>query len=71
MYSNANQHDVESTDVFMAYASSTSSRSSDCEDKEWGVVFALNFKNIKKIAAMIWHSFDCRERSASAVQIHL
>ena len=24
MYSNANQHDVESTDVFMAYASSTS-----------------------------------------------
>jgi len=38
MHSNANQHDVESTDVFMAYASLSSSRSSDSEDQEWGVV---------------------------------
>ena len=43
MYSNANQHDVESIDVFMAYASSMSSRSSDSEDQEWGVVFVLEF----------------------------
>ena len=43
MYSNTNQHDVESTDVFMAYASLTSNQSSDSEDKEWGVVFALVF----------------------------
>ena len=41
MYSNANQDDVESTDVFMVYASLTSSRTSDSEDKEWGVGFAL------------------------------
>ena len=49
MYSNANQHHVESTDVFMAYASSTSSRNSDSEDKEWGVVFALESQVVGRV----------------------